>query len=58
MKNIIIRKSKNYPSLLLVSNSEKVYRIYFMGEELFNSLDYDTISNYFTKLEMEDLIYG
>lgn len=52
-KVLIIRKSQYNRSLLLLSNQEKVYRVFIDGIEKINTLDYDTASNLFNVLENE-----
>ena len=51
MDNLVIRKSRKNPSLMLICNIEKVYRIFYDGIERFNGIDYDEVSNYFESLE-------
>lgn len=51
MNNLIIRKSRTIESLILVCNSEKVYRVFWQGIEQFNGLDYDEVSNFFNCFE-------
>jgi hypothetical protein len=51
--NLIIRKSKTVPDLILSCNREKVYRVYFCGEELINDLDYNKVSDFFNQVEQE-----
>lgn len=50
-KNLVIRKSRHNENLILVCNSEKVYRVFLNGEEKINGLDYDEVSDYFNQLE-------
>jgi len=49
MNNLIIRKDK-VKDLVLICNSEKVYLLYRFGQVIFNSLDYDEVSNLFNKI--------
>lgn len=51
MNNLIIRKSRINPSLILICNIEKVYRIFYDGIERFNGIDYNEVSNYFESIE-------
>jgi hypothetical protein len=48
--NLTIRKSK-YHNLVLICNSELVYRIFLNGIEKMNNMDYNIVSDYFNELE-------
>jgi len=46
---LIIRKDK-VKDLILLCNREKVYFLFQFGQVIFNSLDYDLVSNEFNKI--------
>lgn len=50
-QNIIIRRSKVNPTLFLICNQEKVYRIFLDGVEKQNSINYNEISDHFNDIE-------
>jgi len=51
MQNIIIRRSKINPLLVLSCNQEYVYSIYLDGKLKLNDLDYNIVSDYYNELE-------
>jgi hypothetical protein len=53
--NLILRKSKIKRDLILSRNIEGVYRIFYFGQEIFNDLSYNIVSNKFNELEKENV---
>ena len=50
-ENLIIRRSKTHKDLVLSSNVEKVFRVFYKGQEKLNTLNYDEASDYFNDFE-------
>lgn len=54
--HLIIRHNEE-KGLVLYQNIEKVFFLELKGEQIYNSFDYEIVSNYFNKVEQKGRYY-